>query len=182
MSGSILRAWFLRLLFRSQLLNDRLLAVAIRFPVEPVINSGQQHSSLGKIGILFRYGLEQRQCLGGFSTRGMERGKMKARIRIARTQSRGAREMIKSFVERFVPLEQYPEIKVGLKIIGIISQLALEGACRALAVSKAHQSPPVPGLQARQLGIQFERALEFLHSRMLVVRQQQDRTDEQPRL
>src|SRR5215470_39092 len=112
----------------------------------------------------------------------MERGQVKARVRIARSQSRRAREILESLVERLVPLEQYSQIEIGFEIVWVVSQLAFEGARRAIAVAQTHQSPPVPGLQARQLRIQFERALEFLHGRMLIVRQQQDGSDEQSRL
>src|SRR5262245_1736900 len=90
--------------------------------------------------------------------------------------------MTESLVERFVPLEYYSQIEIGFKIVGVVSQFTFEGAGRALAVAQAHQSPPVPGMQTRKPGIQFDRALEFLHGRMLIVRQQQYRTDEQSRL
>src|SRR5262245_65820859 len=100
----------------------------------------------------------------------MERGQVKARVRIARSQSRRAREILESLVERLVPLEQYSQIEIGFEIVGVVSKLAFEGARRALAVAQTHQSPPLPGLHARQRRIQFGRALELLHSRTLSVR------------
>ena len=89
-NNPFLSARFLSLLLGIQLINDRLLTISVRFPIEPVINGCQQDMGFNIIRVFFDYGLKERLGFPMFPSHVIEPGQVIARIRITRTQARSA--------------------------------------------------------------------------------------------
>ena len=96
---------------------------------------------------------------------------MIVRLLIARTQLHRARQVRKRVFKQLVLSQQYSQVKVGLEVVRIVSELALEDGFGFFSIPHSHQRPAIPGAQRGQFGIQFQRAFEFFDGPVTIVSQ-----------